>query len=90
MGDEGVDLGDAAADARLAGDLEAPFAGLFEALPMGREGQVVARELVERAVQPAARHDGRLLLLERSGGGVARVGEELFAVGFALGVEAVE
>ena len=90
MGDEGVDLGDAAADARLAGDLEAPFAGLFEALPMGREGQVVARELVERAVQPAARHDGRLLLLERSGGGVARVGEELFAVGLALGVEAVE
>ena len=57
---------------------------------MAREGQLVARQLVERAVQSAPGHHGRRLLLERPGGGVAGVGEELLAVGLALGVEAVE
>ena len=88
--DKCVDLGDAAADARRVRDLEPPLAGLFEALPMAREGQLVARQLVECAVQSAPGHHGRRLLLERPGGGVAGVGEELLAVGLALGVEAVE
>ena len=57
---------------------------------MAREGQLVARQLVECAVQSAPGHHGRRLLLERPGGGVAGVGEELLAVGLALGVEAVE
>ena len=90
MFDECVDLRGAAADARRIRDLEAPFAGLFQTLPVGREGQFVACQLVERAVQSAPGHHGRRLLLERPGGGVAGVGEELLAVGLALGVEAVE
>ena len=90
MLDEGVDLRRAAADARRIRDFEAPFAGFFETLPVGRERQVVARHLVERAVQSALGHHGRRLLFERPGGGVAGVGEELLAVGLALGVEAVE
>ena len=57
---------------------------------MVREGEVVAGQLVERTVEASPRHDGRGLLFERSRGGIARIGEELFAVGLALGVQAVE
>ena len=78
------------ADAHVLRDLETPFAGLCEALPVGREGKVVARQLIERAVQPAPRHYGRRLLLERAGRRIARVGEKRLAVGLAFGVQAVE
>ena len=57
---------------------------------MVREGEVVAGQLVERAVEASPRHDGRGLLFERSRGGVARIGEELFAVGLSFGVQTVE
>ena len=90
MVDEGVDLGDVVADAGLVRDLEAPLARLLEALPVGFEGQVVTRQLIERAVEPAARHDSRGLLLEGPGRGVAGVGEERLAVRLALAVQAVE
>ena len=53
-------------------------------------GQVVARQLVERAVQSAPGHHGRRQLFERPCGGVARIGEKRLAGGFALGVETVE
>ena len=90
VGDEVVDLGARAADAHPVRDLESPRAGLFETLPVGLEGQVVARQLVERAVQSAARHDRRGLLLECARRGVARVGQQRLARCFALGVQAVE
>ena len=88
--DIGVDLVGVVADTRRIRDLEAPFAGFLETLPMARERQFVASQLIERAIQSALGHDGRRLLLERSGGGVAGIGEELLAVGLALGVEPVE
>ena len=90
VGDELVDLGGVVADAHVFRDLEAPFAGLCEALPVGREGKVVARQLIERAVQPAPRHYGRRLLLERAGRRIARVGEKRLTVGLAFGVQPVE
>ncbi len=90
MTDEGVDFGRRAADARLIRDFESPCACLRETLPVVREGEFVARQLIERAVEAAARHDGRRLLLERAGRGVARIGEERLARGLAFGVEAVE
>ena len=57
---------------------------------MGGEGQVVARKLVEYAIQTAARYDGRRLLFERSGRSVAGIGQERFSGRLAFGVEAVE
>jgi hypothetical protein len=85
-----VHLARAAADAHGVRNLESPLPGFYEALPMGLERQVLARQLVERAVQSAAGHHRRGLLLERPGRGVARIGERRLAVLFALGVEAVE
>ena len=90
MGDEFVDLRDAPADAHFVRDFESPFACLLQVFPMRVVGQVVARQLVERAVQAAAGHDGRRQLFERPCGGVARIGEKRLAGGFALGVETVE
>ena len=46
--------------------------------------------MVERAVQTATCYNGRLLLLERSGCGVARIGEELLAGSLALCIQAIE
>ena len=90
MVDEVVDLGPRAADAHRIRDLEAPRARLLKAFPVVREGKVVARKLVERAVQPAARHHRRGLLLERAGRRVARIGQQRFARRLAFGVEPVE
>ena len=53
-------------------------------------GQIVARQLIERAIQSPPCHDGRRQLFERPCGGVARIGEERFAGRFAFGVEPVE
>ncbi len=90
MGDESVDLGGGTADTAAVGDLETPLAGLLQTLPMGLERKAVARKLVERTIQPTARDHGRLLLLERPGGGVARIGEQRLPGGLALGVDLVE
>ena len=57
---------------------------------MGRAGQVVARQLVERAVQTAPRDHRRSLLLERSGRGVARIGEKRFLTCFFFPVQFFE
>ena len=90
VGDEGVDLLRIAADAHVLRDAESPCTGLFEALAVRGERQIVARQLVERAIEAAPCDDGRRLLLERAGRGVAGVGEEGLAGRFAFGVEAVE
>ena len=90
MGDVGVYLLRTAAYAHLVRNLESPFACLLQTLPMVREGQVVARQLVERAVQTAPRDHRRSLLLERSGRGVARIGEKRLPGRLAFGVDFVE
>ena len=90
MGDVGVYLLRTAAYAHLVRNLESPFACLLQTLPMVREGQVVARQLVERAVQTAPRDHRRSLLLERSGRGVARIGEKRLPGRLAFGVDLVE
>ena len=89
-GDVVVDLRLAAADPHLVRYVESPFAGFPHTLPMGRAGQVVASQLVERAVQPPLGDYGRGLLLERARCGIARIGQQRFAVLLAFAVEAVE
>ena len=90
MRDVGVDLLRSAAYARRVRDFESPLAGFLQAFPVVREGQVVARQLVERAVQAAACDHRRRLLLERPRRGVARVCEERLPGRLALGVDFVE
>ncbi len=85
-----VDPGRVATDAHGVRNAETPLPGLAEVLPVGVVGQGVARHLVQHAVQTAAGHLGRGLQLERAGRGVARIGEERLARGFAFGVEPVE
>ncbi len=49
-----VDLGYVAADAHIVRYLESPLASLCHVAPVRGRGQCVARELVERAVEPAS------------------------------------
>ena len=79
-GDVVVDLRLAAADPHLVRYVESPFAGFPHTLPMGRAGQVVASQLVERSVQPPLGDYGRGLLLERARCGIARIFKRLFFI----------
>ena len=55
-----------------------------------RLSQCEANGRIERAIQPAAGDDGRRLLFERSGSGIARIGEQGIPGRFAFGIEPIE
>ena len=85
-----LDLLYAVADASLVRDGEAPAFCGPQGLVVGLEGQAFARDVIEGAPQTAVSDFLGIEELQRTGGGITRIGEGSLFLEDALAVEPVE
>ena len=85
-----VDFVHVAAQGDLVRDFKSPLTGRHQAVVMRSERQVVADERIERTVELAPGRLGRALLLERTGGRIAGIGERRLAYILPLAIQSLE